>query len=278
MLKKSFLILVFVIVTFPVYFMFIGGFQSMVGIQKMPPNLIPYNPVLSNYTTIFAWPVLVWLKNTLIVTIFTVMFSVLLCSMSGYAFALYPMKYKKILWGALLLGIMIPRISLVIPTYVIIRQLGISGTLQAVILPIVYYPVGMYLARIYFETIPISLLESARLDGANEWQILTKIIMPISKPILTCLALFSSINALQDYIWQMLVLQKDQVRTLLVGLIQVALRRGDVALPDGTHMTMNVFGVGLASGTLLFLPLLLMFLVANKYFTQSLNGADGVKE
>jgi ABC-type glycerol-3-phosphate transport system permease component len=89
--------------------------------------------------------------------------------------------------------------------------------------------------------------------------------------------LFSSINVLQDYIWQMLVLQKDQVRTLLVGLIQISLRRGDVAFPDGTHMTMNVFGVGLAVGTLLLMPLLLMFLIANKYFTQSLNGADGIK-
>jgi ABC-type glycerol-3-phosphate transport system permease component len=76
----------------------------------------------------------------------------------------------------------------------------------------------------------------------------------------------------------MLVLQKDQVRTLLIGLIQVSLRRGDISLADGTHVTMNVFGVGLAVGTLLLIPLLLIFLLANKYFTQSLNGTDGIKE
>jgi ABC-type glycerol-3-phosphate transport system permease component len=169
---------------------------------------------------------------------------------------------------------MIPRISLIIPTFVIIKKIQLSGTLLATILPIIYYPVGLYLSRLYFETIPISLLESARLDGANEIQILSKIVLPLSKPIITCLALFSSINVLQDYIWQMLVLQKENNYTLLVGMMRLAMNR-----QGGTEANINPLSKAMASGVILLFPLLVIFLIANKYFTKSLAGYDGaVKE
>lgn len=268
MIKKSILILIFIIMLFPMYFMIIGSFQNIQGIMKMPPALIPNNPTFDNYLILFKSPVLLWLKNTIFVTALTVILTIILCSSAGYSFAYYDFKHKNILWGILLLGIMIPRISLIIPQFVIIKKLGLSGTLLATVLPIVYYPVGLYLARIYFETIPKSLLESARLDGANEVQILIKIIMPMSKPIITCLALFAAIGVLQDYIWQMLILQKEENQTILIGMMKLALVR-----QGGTDANINPISKALAVGTILLFPLVIMFLVSNKFFTQSLGGA-----
>jgi ABC-type glycerol-3-phosphate transport system permease component len=267
MIKKIVLVLIFIILVFPVYFMLIGSFQDIGRLLKMPPSLLPYSITLNNYILIFKWPIFRWIINTLLVVSATVLISVLLSSLTGYAFAFYKYKYKKLIWNMLLIGIMIPRISLIIPTYIIIKKLGIQGSLLGVILPTVLAPFSLYLARNYFETIPFSLLESARLDGANELQIIYKIIVPMSKPIITALALFASIASLQDYIWQMLVLQNEGRQTLLVGLVRNVMQRG------GGDLNINPLGRGFAVGIILLIPLLIIFLVANKYFTQSLGGA-----
>lgn len=266
-MKKVFLISVFSLMIAPVYFMFTGSIQDIYGIMAMPPRIIPSIVTLDNYRHVSMWPLSIWIMNSIVAVVSVSIMSVLVCISSGYSFAFYRWKWKEALWTIMLVGLMIPRISLIIPTFVIIRKLSLSGTLIAVILPIIYYPVGIYLSRIYFESIPISLLESARLDGANELQILWKIVAPISKPVLTALALFSSINSLQDYIWQMLVLQKESNQTLLAGMVKRAMTRG---LGD---LNINPISRSLAVGVILLIPLLLVFLLANKYFTQSLGGA-----
>lgn len=268
MVKKAALVGIFIIMFAPIYFMLVGSFQDIKGIMRMPPALLPTNFTWLNYTSILRWPISAWLTNTIVVTGTIVVASISLCASAGYAFAFYKWRFKNLLWGLLLVGIMIPRISIIIPTFVIVQKLGISGTIVAAVLPVFYYPVGMYLARIYFETIPISLLESARLDGANELQILIKIVTPMSKPIITCLALFSAINALQDYLWQMLVLQDELRQTLLVGMIKSVSVKGGI-WGEG----LNPIGRSLAVGVVLLIPLVVVFLVSNRYFTQSLGGA-----
>ena len=272
MIRKSILVLFFILLLLPIYWMFIGSFQDMQRLMVMPPKMLPNNPSINNYIFFFNnWPVIKWIYNTIFVTIFTVIISTTISLMTAYVFAFYKFSVKNILWPIFLIGIMLPRISLLIPMYIIIKNIGLSGQLWAVILPICFSPIGIYLARNYFESIPISLLESARLDGANELQILLHIVAPLSKSIVTALALFSSINVLQDYIWQMLVLQNEANQTLIVGLIKAAATRG------GGELNVNPIGRQFATGVLLLLPLLIIFLIANKYFTKDmLSGA--VKE
>ena len=166
---------------------------------------------------------------------------------------------------------MIPRISMLIPLFVIIKDLKLSGSLIATILPNSISPMEMYLARNYFESIPKSIIESARIDGANEWQILKMIIIPVSKPIISVIALFSGVFALQDYIWQMLVLVDENKQTLLVGIMKLVMRRGGDA-----NLGVNPVGRSFAAGILLLFPLVVLFLIGNKYFIEGLQGA--VKE
>lgn len=270
MIKKIILIGMFIFLLAPIYFMLIGSFQDIHGVMKMPPNLFPRVPTLANYITILKWDIKTWSINTLIVFLCTVGLSVFTSCAGAYVFAFYKFKLKKVLWILFLIGIMIPRISLIIPLYVIIKKLGISGSLLAVILPTVFSPVGLYLARNYFETVPTSLLESARLDGANEFIILRKIVMPVSMPIVAALSVFSGIASLQDYLWQSLILQSDAKQTLLVGLLKMVSQRG------GGELNINPIGKSLAVGMILLIPLLLIFVLANKYFIESIGGA--VKE
>lgn len=270
-INKIILIFIFILLLIPIYFMVIGSFQDIQGIFVMPPNLFPKRITLSNYSILLKENAFIWLTNTVIVTVATVFLSVLVSATAGYAFSVYNYKHKNILWSILLIQMMIPKISLFIPWFVIIKDLKLSGTLTATILPVVLSPMGMYLARNYFESIPKSIIESARMDGANEWQILRMIIIPVSKPIVSVLGLFAGVSVLQDYVWQMLVLSDAKKQTLIVGLIRQSMNRtGDIAL------LVNPVGMSFAAGTLLLLPLIALFLIGNKYFIEGLQGA--VKE
>jgi len=262
-------ILIFAVLLLPLYFLAMGSFQDLHGFIEMPPRFIPAHPTLDNYVKVFEWPVWRFAANTLLITVLTILLSVSVSSSAGYAFAFFNFPGKEILWVAFLFGVMIPRISLLIPQYVILSRMNLSGEIAGVIMSYVFVPTSLYLARNYFETVPKSLLESARMDGANEFQVLTRVVMPISKPIIAALSVFAAIGALSDYIWQMLVLQEDEKQTLLVGLIRRAMHH------DVEYMV-NPIGRKFAVAMILFIPLLIVFLVANKYFTSALSGA--VKE
>jgi len=269
MRNRIILFFIMVIMLMPLYFMVIGSFQDIYGLFIMPPQFIPRNPTLANYVWVLNQPLAVMLRNSGYVTVTTVILSVFISATGGYAFAFYKFPGKRILWPIALAGIMIPRMSMIIPLFVVCRKLGISGQLLAVILPASYMPVGMYLSRTYFESVPKSLLESARIDGASEAQILFRIVAPVSRPIITAIALFAGIQSLGDYLWQMLQLQRPRVHTLLIGLMRAVMLRGG---GDGST-NINPVGRSLAVAVVLTVPMLLIFFVANKYFTTALGGA-----
>jgi ABC-type glycerol-3-phosphate transport system permease component len=207
-----------------------------------------------------------WAINSFIMVASTIILSVGVSSSAGYVFAFYTFPGKRILWVAFLFGVMVPRISFLIPQYVVLSRLGLSGEMLGVILSYVFVPTSIYLARNYFETVPKSLLESARMDGASEFRILTRIVMPLSKPILAALTTFASIGALGDYIWQMLVLQDVEKQTLMVGMIRGIMHH------DGEFM-INPIGRSFAAAVVLFIPVFTIFLIANRYYTGALGGA-----
>ena len=271
-MNKVILVLVAGILLLPIWFAGVGSFQEMQGFFAMPPAWLPQNPTLENYGWVFSQALGVFAINTVIITVATVVGSTVVSCMAAYAFAFYDWRGKKVLWLLLLAGIMIPVISLIIPRFVVMRQLGLGGTRLAVILPALLSPGHLYLARNYFQTIPSSLIDAAKIDGANEFQILAKIVAPISRPIIACLAIFTAVGAMGDYLWPMLQLRKDAKRTLLIGLIAgVREYRGDV-----TDMVINPLGKQFAVAMVLLVPILLVFFAASRYFTSALGGA--VKE
>ena len=235
----------------------------------MPPEWLPLSPALENYQWVFEQNVGMFALNTVVITGATVVGSTVVSCMAAYAFAFYDWRGKKTLWLLLLAGIMIPVISLIIPRFVVMRQLGLGGTRLAVILPALLAPQHMYLARNYFETVPRSLLDSARMDGANEFQILGRIVAPISRPIIACLAIFTAVGSMGDYLWPMLQLQKASRRTMLIGLTSAVREyRGELA-----DTIINPLGRQFAVAMVLLVPILLVFFAASRYFTSALGGA-----
>jgi ABC-type glycerol-3-phosphate transport system permease component len=233
----------------------------------MPPRLWPVAATLRNYAWVFRQPVAQWAANTFVVTVGSVFLAVVTTTTGGYAFAFFRFPGKRFLWTLLLAGVMIPRMSMLIPMFVVFRKIGVSGTLWAAVLPAAYLPVGLYLSRAYFETVPRSVIESARIDGASDLQVLTQIVAPISRPIVTVVALFAGINALGDYLWQMLQLQRDGLQTMLVGLMRAA------SQASGFESRINPIGQAMAAAVVLALPMLAIFLIANRYFVGALGGA-----
>lgn len=269
-LAKIILVLLFTIMLIPTWFMLVGSFQNLNGIMTMPPKLWPKTIIITNYLSLLKYPVLTWFINTMGSLCIIILLSVFLSISSGYFFATSSFKGKEILWTILLVGLLLPRISFLIPSYIIIKKLHLSGTLLAVILSTSFSSFGMLLARNYFEAIPKTLFEAAMIDGADDMQILFKIVAPMSPPVLATLALSTSIFFLTDFIWQMLILQKEGVQTLLIGLIKA------VQQFSGSSFGINPLGRMMAVGITLFIPLLLIFLIANKYFI-SMRGGE-IKE
>jgi ABC-type glycerol-3-phosphate transport system permease component len=266
--NRALLVFAFIVLLAPLYFLITGSFQDIHGLFVMPPRLWPRNPTAVNYEWVLSLPLLHWLRNTGYVFVTTVTLSVLISVTGGYAFAFYRFPLKRFLWIIALAGIMVPRMSLIIPQFVVLRKLNLNGTLLAAILPAAYMPIGLYLARTYFETVPKSLLESARIDGANELQILSRVVAPVSRPIVTAIALFAGLHSLGDFMWQMLQLQHPRVHTLLVGLMRAVMLRGGESATN-----INPVGRSMAVAVVLAIPMLLLFIIANRYFTTALGGA-----
>lgn len=269
-MRKAVLVCVFAVLLAPTWFLFVGSLQDIFGVFVMPPKLLPTHPTLANFAWVFSLPLLRWAVNTVVVAAVTVVGAVAVTTSTAYVFAFYRWRGKAVMWVLLLAGLMVPRMSLIVPLFVVMRRIGVAGTLVAAALPLMYSPSGAYIARAYFESIPESVMEAARIDGAGEWRILRSVVAPISRPIVATIALFSGMGALGDYLWQMLQLQRDELRTMLVGLIQETMRRG------GAELSVNPIGRSFAAAVVLMLPMLVIFLSTSRFFVSALGSA--VKE
>jgi len=270
--KTGVLALFCVILLAPIYLMLSSSFQPIKAFMRTPPLLYPATFTLDNYRRIVMLEnVGRWGVNTAIVVGATVVAGALINGLAGYVFAFGRFKGRNILFWLMLAPMFVTRYALVVPQFVVVHALGLKN-LAAVIPMTLLWPVGIYLTRNYFQSIPVSLLESARIDGAGEWSIFRRVVMPLSKPVVACSVTFLGINALQDFMWQMLMLQDKEWKTLIVGLISSLY----VAASGTYERTVKNIGFDMAVGVTLFVPMILLFVFANRYFIESLAG--GLKE
>lgn len=272
-MKYATVVLIIVLLLLPIYMMFAGSLMDIRGVLRMPPALWPREPSLGNYRLLFSnTPIGRWCINTLVISATLVVVSTVSSAMAGYAFATQD-KVKWLYW-MFLVSLMIPRQMLVIPMYVLMRLLGLSGTGMAAILPAFFFPVGIFLFRNYVETMPDGMMDSARIDGAGDLQMLAHIIVPLATPVVAVLGVSKFIEGLTDYLWQMLVLQDPMRQTVVVGLVTRIMARGSTATFTAN---VNPIGIQMAAGVVLFLPLLAIFAVFQKSFIDGImNG--GLRE
>jgi len=186
-------------------------------------------------------------------------FGVLTSTLAGYAFGKKKFPGQTWLFWLLLITMMLPKQISLIPLFIIMKDLKWFDTYQAMIVPYIAYPFGVFLVKQFMQGIPDDLIDAAKIDGASELQLFWKIILPLAKPAVGALAIFAFMFGWNDYIWQLVVINKEKMLTLPVGISKLVAGWGSVDI-----------GLGMAGATLAFIPMLMIFLFFQDYFIKGI--------
>lgn len=246
-----------VIALFPMYWLFTNALTPISGTPPLTPILIPAFR-FDNFERLFGGTryYVNWMLNSLTVALATTAWHVIFDTMAGYAFAKRRFPGRELLFALLLSTLMVPIHVTLIPTYIITRNLGLIDTLLGVILPGTASVFGIFLMRQYIQTLPSELEEAARIDGCSELRVFWEIILPLCKPAIAALAIFTFVRYWNDFLWPLIVTNRPQNYTLTVG----------VANLQGEFMT--DWGVIFAGAAMAALPTIAFFLAFQKYFLE----------
>ncbi|MGV3010750.1 carbohydrate ABC transporter permease [Streptococcus thoraltensis] len=259
------LVVVFLI-AFPFLWLIVSSFKFEKDIIAYPPRFFADKYTFENYVKVWtAIPLLNYIKNTAIFAGGVVITSVFFDSLAGYAFARMNFKGKNILFYFVLLTMMIPFQVFMIPLFLEVNALNMIDTYPGLIIPRMTTAFGIFMMRSFFITIPKDLEEAARVDGLNEIKIFTQIMLPLSKPTMLSLGIFTLMNSWNDLLYPLILTSNSSMRTLPSGL----------ALFSGQNI--SFYGPVMAGTVVSMLPLLIVYVFAQKYFVQG-TVMSGLKE
>ena len=243
----------------PLVWTVIASFETFAETQHFPPILRPATLRWQNYQEVLQLsPFPRWFLNTLIVTVLVVVANLLTCSLAGYAFARLRFFGRDVVFLLVLATLMIPFQVIMIPTFLIVRKLGLIDTLWALVVPNLTGAFGVFLLRQFFKTLPIELEEAARIDGASRLGILFKIVLPLSGPVLATLAVVTFMWTWNDFLWPLVTIYSERNMTLQLGLLTF----------QGAHKTNT--NLLMAANVMSMLPVLGLFFLAQRYFIRGI--------
>jgi len=263
------LLLVLTLVTFgPLYWMFTSAVKSSIEIFQNPPTFWPLHPVWSNYTS--AWNVLqypLYFGNTLILAAGAVILQLLVSATAAFALSKLRPAGKGIIQFAFFSTLMVPPVVYLIPQFVNISDLplihvSLINNWAGVWLPEAASALNILILKSFFDTIPTELTDAARLDGANGWQIFSRIILPLSRPALAVVTIFTVVASWKDFLWPLLVLSDSNLQPLSVAIYHEAGINSNYPLPFNYLMA----GLVLAS-----IPPILLFLLFQRQIIRGVN-------
>ena len=248
----------------PLLWMVLTSIQTPDEARQFPP-VLPSGIHWQNYTdALHAAPFGRFFLNTAIVTGVCVLGNLVFCSLAGYAFARLRFFGSNVVFVLILATLMVPFQVVMIPTFLIMRHLGLIDSLGALILPNLVTPFGIFLMRQFFRTLPIDLEEAGRIDGCSRLGVLFRIVLPLSGPALATLAVITFLYSWNDFLWPLIVIQSDNHMTLQLGLSTF----------QGAHAT--DWTLLMAGNVMATLPMLVAFVVAQRQFVNSI-AAAGIK-
>ena len=260
------MLVILLVIAFPFLWLIISSFKHEKDIISFPPRIFADSYTLDNYIKVWTTiPLLDYIKNTVIFAGGTVITSVFFDSLAGYAFARMRFKGKSVLFYFVLLTMMIPFQVFMIPLFIEVNLLGMLDTYAGLIIPRMTTAFGIFMMRSFFITLPDSLEEAARIDGISEFNIFLKIMLPLSKPTLLSLGIFTLMNSWNDLLYPLILTSSSKMRTLPAGL----------ALFTGQNI--SFYGPVMAGTAISMLPLLVVYIFAQKYFVQG-TAMSGMKE
>jgi multiple sugar transport system permease protein len=249
------LIVAAIIALVPFLYVISTSLKDTVALFKYPPEWIPAQPTLVNFESLLQeYPFLRWTLNSFIVAAVVTAIKVVIDSMAGYAFAKMSFPGKDALFLVVLMTLMVPFAATLIPLFIIVRDLHLTNTYPGLILPALASPIGIFMMRQFIETLPSDLENAARLDGCSEFQIFRRVILPLVRPGLVVLGVFTFMTQWTSYLWPLVIGTKPEMFTLTVGVQSLR-----------SLFTVN-WGVLSAGAVLSMLPLVLVFLFLQRYF------------
>mgnify|MGYP001059634421 CR=1 FL=1 len=237
----------------PVVWAVLSSFKTRAELAARPPSLLPDQFNLDNYTgALSRFDFGVYLSNSAIVTIGATVLTLTINSMAAYALAKYNFRGRNVLFLVTLGTIMIPLQIILIPLHQVAADLGLTNSLLGMIIPPAATPTGVFLLRQYMLTIPDDLIEAARMDGAGEFRIFLRLILPLSRSALAVVTIFSVIWRWNDFLWPLIIAQTQDLYTLPVALAQF---NSEEVVPFNYILAMSVVSM---------IPVVLVFLFLQK--------------
>jgi multiple sugar transport system permease protein len=241
---------------FPFIWMVFASVKPRSESVAYPPQLLPQNPTFEFFQQLFVeLDFGRYLVNTLAIVLIS-MVGLLLMAACGYGFAKFAFPGRDALFFLVLVTMMIPVQVTMIPTYLILNGVKLTNTLLGIALPTLVSGFSIFLFRQFMSTIPTEVIEAARIDGAGEWRIFFRIILPMSRPILAVQVVLTFIAGWNSFLWPLIIANDQKLYTLSVG---VALLNQQIATNPSLQM---------AASTLMVVPILIVFIVFQRYVVQ----------
>jgi multiple sugar transport system permease protein len=248
-----------VMALFPLLWMLSVSFMRPGDAGALPPPLLPAHATFDNYRVLFVHAGMGrYLLNSLLVSGAITAFSLAFNLMAGYAFAKLRFAGRERLFRVLIGALVIPAQVAMLPLFLLLKYIGLVNSYAGVIVPGMATVFGIFLVRQYARGIPDELLEAARIDGAGEWRIFGRIVLPLLKPIMVTLAIFTFLAAWNDFMWPLIVLTGQDHYTLPIGLASLAREHAQ----DSELM--------MAGSVVTVLPVIVLFLAMQRYYLEGL--------
>lgn len=256
------------VILLPSLWVLFTSFKEETEVLGGDMSLFPHEWVIDNYKDILSnhnVPIFRWTWNSFKTAATSVVLYLFIASLASFAFCRLKFKGRDFLFWLAMASMMVPGVINIIPNYVIVDKLGLVDNMFSMVLPMLGGVGGVFLLRQFMKNIPMSYDESARIDGANEFQIYFRIILPLCIPVLVTLAIFTFQGSWNDYVWPLIVTNSAQSRTLTAGL----------ATFSGSYA--HQYGKQMAGAVLSALPILIVFIFGQKYFIKGISISGGVK-
>lgn len=254
----------------PFVIMILGSFKPNMALSVVPVDFSPLrNVTLKNYIEVTQTVnVFQAYLNSLRLMFFVVGSEVLLSVMAGYIFAVKEFRMKRVLFAMVIVTMMMPRQLLLVPNFMVAKKLKLIDSIGGAALTTINASYGIFLARQYMLSISRDFYESARIDGCGELGIFSRIVLPLSKPVMAAVAISSMFTVWNDYLWQNIMLTSGKNQTVPLMLAYLS-NKSKSGIPS--------FGIQLSGSVISVIPLLIFFMIFQKWFIEGVS-AGGVKE
>lgn len=250
---------------FPAFWVLLSSLKTQSELFTYPLTFFPERVTIGNYINAFqSGRFVTYIGNSAFVAVVSTFITVMINTMAGYAFSKYHFRGRDLIFYLMIATLMIPLQVIMIPIFLLEKNIGLLNTLWGIIIPPAATPTGVFLARQYMLTIPNSFIESARIDGGGEWFIFQRIILPLAKPIVATIAIFSFMWRWNDFLWPFIVISQQKKYTLQLALSNFV---GQYDVDWSSLLSMTVIAI---------IPMVIVFLFFQKYFIKGLT-AGGAK-